>query len=300
MGRFRAKKSKKRKSYIVIILIFIITFLTTAYLLLSNLSINLDNKQIISYIINPNSKTLEFEKLNDPKFVLNYTFGNEFFYEEDNSLPVINVVEKSDANPQIYIYNSHPTEKFSYEEFEVFNITPTIVTASYILNEYLHDHNINSIVETDSSATILNENDWSYSYSYIASRILLEKAQINYPSLEYFFDLHRDSASKEITTTIINDQSCARFLFVVGLEHENYEKNLALTEKINDKLNEINPKFTRGISKKEGEGVNGIYNQDFHPNTILIEVGGHYNTIDEVNCSLVYLSEVIKEVVNGN
>ena len=45
--------------------------------------------------------------------------------------------------------------------------------------------------------------------------------------------------------------------------------------------------------KKQGKGVNGKYNQDFDPNTILIEVGGQYNTIDEVNRSLKVFSRVL-------
>ena len=56
----------------------------------------------------------------------------------------------------------------------------------------------------------------------------------------------------------------------------------------------------KGIYKKEGEGVNGVYNQDFSNRTILIEVGGPENTIDEVYETLLVLSEVLTEVINND
>ena len=60
------------------------------------------------------------------------------------------------------------------------------------------------------------------------------------------------------------------------------------------------PGLSKGIYKKEGEGVNGVYNQDFSNRTILIEVGGPENTIDEVYETLLVLSEVLTEVINND
>ena len=51
--------------------------------------------------------------------------------------------------------------------------------------------------------------------------------------------------------------------------------------------------------KKGGSGVNGIYNQDFSPNTLLIELGGQYNSINEVNNTVLVLAEVLKEVITS-
>ena len=49
--------------------------------------------------------------------------------------------------------------------------------------------------------------------------------------------------------------------------------------------------------KKSGKGVNGVYNQDFHANTMLIEVGGQYNNIREVNNSLKVLARILAEYI---
>ena len=104
---------------------------------------------------------------------------------------------------------------------------------------------------------------------------------------------------KSRTTVTINEKDYATILFIVGLENKNYQENLSFTEKINNKLNEKYPNLSKGIYKKEGEGVNGVYNQDFSPRTILVEMGGPENSIEEVlNTSLAFSDcflEVIKD-----
>ena len=71
-------------------------------------------------------------------------------------------------------------------------------------------------------------------------------------------------------------------------------------EKINNQLNEKYPGLSKGIYKKEGTGVNGVYNQDFSPYTILVEMGGPENTVDEVlNTSLAF-SDCFLEVIKTN
>ena len=82
-------------------------------------------------------------------------------------------------------------------------------------------------------------------------------------------------------------------MFVVGEEHQNYQSNYKLALNISNKLNELIPNISRGIVKKSGEGVNGIYNQDLNTNMILIELGGQYNQIEELSNTLEILSYVI-------
>ena len=51
------------------------------------------------------------------------------------------------------------------------------------------------------------------------------------------------------------------------------------------------------IYKKKGKGVNGVYNQDFSSNCILIEFGGNKNTIDEVYNTVIALGEIISNYI---
>ena len=72
-----------------------------------------------------------------------------------------------------------------------------------------------------------------------------------------------------------------------------------MAESIDASLKKVNPNLTRGISLKGGSGVNGIYNQNISPNAILIEIGGQYNTIMEINNTLPILADAILEYVKG-
>ena len=53
--------------------------------------------------------------------------------------------------------------------------------------------------------------------------LLLEKRILEYPSLNYFIDIHRDSLTKDKTTVVIDDKEYAKVLFIVGLENKNYK-----------------------------------------------------------------------------
>ena len=68
-----------------------------------------------------------------------------------------------------------------------------------------------------------------------------------------------------------------------------------MAELLNDKIKEKYPTLTRGIIKKEGPGVDGVYNQDLSPNMILLEVGGYEKLVSEVNNTLEIISVIIKE-----
>ena len=46
---------------------------------------------------------------------------------------------------------------------------------------------------------------------------------------------------------------------------------------------------------KKGAGVDGIYNQDIHPNMVLIECGGQENSIEEVMNTMDVLAQLLKE-----
>ena len=154
--------------------------------------------------------------------------------------------------------------------------------ASYLLKEKLNSKGLSTIVEDSNLSEFLSINNWNHASSYKASRIFILDKKNKYNTLKYFIDIHRDSVNKNVTSVNINGKDYARILFVVGLEHDNYKDNLKLSEDLNNLFNKYYKGLSRGIYKKEGPGVDGIYNQDISPNSILIEVGGVDNNIDEV------------------
>lgn len=201
------------------------------------------------------------------------------------------------SKPIIYLYNTHQLENYNNKNLSIYNITPNVLMASYILKEKLNKNGISTIVEDTNLSEFLNLNHWNYASSYKATRMLLLEKMNKYDSLKYFIDIHRDSVNRNSTTVTINNKTYAKILFVIGLEHKNYEYNLEVTNKLNDLIKEDYPSLTKGIYKKSGKGVDGIYNQDVDKNCILIEIGGVDNTIEEVYNTLEVLSIILTKFV---
>ena len=201
--------------------------------------------------------------------------------------------------PVIYLYNSHQLENYSNKDLDIYGITPNVLMASYILRENLNSLGISTIVEESNMSDILKNKGWNYSYSYQVSRELIEEKKSKYSSLEYFIDLHRDSISHEYSTTTINDKGYAKVMFVIGLDHNGWESNYNLASSLNNLINKYYNGLSRGIMKKEGINVNGIYNQDLSPNCILIEVGGVDNSIEEVYNTMGALADILVKYING-
>lgn len=297
-------RNKRRVVFIkliVVIIIIIISFLITFKVLYEYVDVKIDNNTHIDYLVKDSFSAYnlnDLKKLSSTEFLLKYTFGIDKFNTGFTSIVTSSVNEDITKDAVVYIYNTHQTEGYNKNFLEDFNINNTVYIASFILKEYLNDLGIPTIVEDNSITDILRANGWKYASSYKASRILLEDAKKNNPSLKFFIDLHRDAASYDKTMISINDKKYARVMFVVGLEHDNYSKNLALAKRLNEKVNIVAPRLSRGVVEKKGKGVNGIYNQDFNENTILIEVGGQYNYIEEVNNTLSVIAKVIYEELN--
>lgn len=203
-------------------------------------------------------------------------------------------------NPIVYIYNSHQLENYNNYNLEIYGITPNVLMASYLLKEKLNEKGISTIVEDTNLTEFLELNNWNHAMSYRASRIFMLDKQNTYKSLKYYIDIHRDSVNKELSTIKINDKTYARILFVVGLEHKNYKKNLDLANDINDLFNKHYKGLSRGVLKKEGANVDGIYNQDISSNAMLIEVGGVDNNIDEVLNTINAISDILSIYIGGN
>ena len=325
-------KKKIRKSFFYIVIVYVVFALTFYYSLRNNGDDN--NTKFINFLLNGgNSHMIGDYKITNivnstVNFLLNIDitnpssildtgilmYGNndkilELEHNDDYSnLEELKKVSSYMAdpnpvdpeNPIIYIYNSHQLENYSNTNLDIYGITPNVLMASYLLKEKLNNRGLSTIVEDSNLTEFLNLNGWNHAQSYNASRIFILDKKNRYPSLKYFIDIHRDSVSKDITTVNIDGKDYARILFVIGLEHNNYEENIRTAESIEGIANKYYKGLSRGIYKKEGEGVNGIYNQDISPNSVLIEVGGVDNNVDEVLNTTEAISNILYYYINGD
>lgn len=316
-------KSKKKNRMIIRVGIILFLFSFSFCFFIQYFANSMDSSNFVKMLLKQNSSHISIKtdipfftkfisfvanvNLSEPSSIIRTGYGNSTSSDDEqnlDSIPSSNYIkdpfETEEAEkPLVYIYNSHQSEEYASNNIESYNVTPTVMMASYILREKLNNNDIPAIVEENDVTEFLKTNNWNYAASYKVTKLLMEDAYSKNPSLEYFIDLHRDSVNKKISTATIREKQYAKILFIVGLENKNYDKNLALTEKLNDMFDKKYPGLSRGIYKKQGAGVNGVYNQDFHPNTILIEVGGEENTIDEVFNTCTAISEILVEYING-
>ena len=328
MAHMKLKKIPRKKKFkLLFLIIFIyIVFAYTFYYsfrnnrnitneeftkyLLNNGNIHFTNKFKLPEVINNTLKYLLKIDITKPDTLFNdsiigYTSEEVDSNEDLEKLKAISTYisdpfKKDIDNPTVYIYNSHQLENYNNDYLSIYGITPNVLMASYLLKEKLYDKGIKAIVEDTNITEFLDLNNWDYSSSYKASRIFMLDKQNTYPTIKYYIDIHRDSVSKSLTTVKIDNKDYARILFVIGLEHNNYEKNLTLANKLNDLFNEYYPSLSRGVYKKEGMNVNGIYNQDISPNVMLIEVGGVDNNITEVMNTINAISDILAKYIGDN
>ncbi len=236
--------------------------------------------------------------LNSPISMLSNFFQSDIKEEPRTfALNFKNPVVESE-NPLVYIYNSHQKENYELNNYEPYNITPNVMMASYMLKEKLASYGINAYVEENDFSAFLNLNNWDYNYSYTASRYYMDGAKTKYPSLVYFIDIHRDAINYNQSVVTVNDKKMAKLLFVVGGEHANYKENINLANRLNAKIKASTSGLSRGVILKQGNNVNGIYNQDISPKALLIEVGGYQNKIDEVMNTIEVISTHLKEIID--
>lgn len=293
--KFISKRRKKRDFKVPVLSIIIVLVLVGTFKFLEKTDISIDDKRLVKILLNSYEKEKMFniDVPKDPVFYLQNNYIEKTFQEIKEEKPEI--VNKE---PLIYIYNSHQSEEYKASTFAEYDVRPSVMMADYILEEVFQKNSYPTIVEERRISEVLANNNWKYVYSYRASRVFLEDIIVMHPSLKYFIDVHRDSLEHDRTYINIEGKDYARTIFLIGLENEGYEENLAFTEKINNKLNEKYPGLSKGIYKKGGPTVNGVYNQDFSNRTILIEIGGYESTTTEVLNSTLAFAECFLEVIN--
>ena len=315
-------KNKKKKKHIIKKSLFIMTFLLSIFFtirLLASISIKDQQDEFLTFLLENQNIYLEDKRQGFSYFhkmmmkLLNIdlasplTFLNRD-YKGVTSNTVVKLkksetnkkIETKKENPTIYIYNTHQTEEYKPTSYLEYSVNPNVLMASYILEEQLSKKGHVVLVEEESVSKLRTTLGLNYAGSYKVTRSMMENAKKNNPTLKYYIDLHRDSLTRDKTTLTVDGKSYAKILFIVGLENSNYQENLDFTNKISDLLNQKVKGLSKGIYKKEGPLVNGVYNQDFSNRVILIELGGNENTIDEVYRSLIVLGEVLDEVIKND
>lgn len=209
----------------------------------------------------------------------------------------------SDARQRVqaFIYHSHNRESWIpelpgvTEPGDAYDATVNITLLGKRLAERLEEEGIGAKVSDKDYPSAVKDFNYNLSYSYSLKTV--QEAAVTFPNLQYFFDIHRDSQRRDLTTANIDGVDYAQVYFVIGQKNPNWKANRAFAEQIHDRLEELYPGLSRGIFGKTVSTGHGEYNQHISPYAILIEVGGPENTLEESYRTIDILAEVIAEMI---
>lgn len=211
----------------------------------------------------------------------------------------------SKKGPQILIYHTHTKESYVLKASDlgkrnvpIYNTDPlySVVRVGDELSKNLKKYGLNVL----HNGTV---HDTNHQAAYGASLKTLQEYKNSYPSLNIYFDLHRDGLSPDkpklrITTTI-DKKTVAQVMFVIGagsdsLPNPKWKENLKFALHIQQKLNEKYPGLARPIYISKSR-----YNQHISTDSLIIEIGGDGNLLSECIESTKYIAWAVNEVING-
>ncbi|WP_134687520.1 stage II sporulation protein P [Brevibacillus migulae] len=196
----------------------------------------------------------------------------------------------------VFIYHTHNRESWLNETKmnptteAVDHPTRNITLVGKKLAEELQGKGIGTVVNTDDIYSRA-----PYSLAYAESLKEVKAAVSENRDMQYFFDLHRDMQPREKTTVNIGGKNYARVFFVIGLRNKNYEKNTEFAKELHHLLEKKYPGISRGVTEKGTKNGNGEYNQSISPGSLLIEIGGTGNTLQESYNTAAALADVFAE-----
>lgn len=95
----------------------------------------------------------------------------------------------------------------------------------------------------------------------------------------------------------IDNVDYAQVFFIVGHRNPGWQQNEKFASSIHERMEERYPGISRGVWGKSASTGHAEYNQSVSPNSILIEVGGPENTLEESYRTIDVLAEVIAEYI---
>ncbi|MCP3739318.1 stage II sporulation protein P [Rossellomorea sp. BNER] len=203
--------------------------------------------------------------------------------------------------PTILINHSHNRESFT----SLINVddpdlahhkSKNITLVGERLAKSLEEEQIYSFHNKTDIIGLLNEREMEYFQAYQVARGPLTKVLEENKGIKMILDIHRDSSSREVTTVELNGKKYAKIAFVNSKSSEKFKENNAFAKLLHQKLEKKYPGLSRGVIVKSQE-KQSTYNHDLLGQSVLINIGGVENTLEEEYRTADILANVIGEVM---
>lgn len=203
----------------------------------------------------------------------------------------------ADGKPEVLIMHTHATEAYQDQELDWYDKAYNSRTTDTSRNTCAVGDAIQRQLEAAGIGVLHDKtlHDYpSYNGAYERSAETVKSYLAKYPSIKVVLDVHRDAIQPDNSTmvapvTTIDGRSCAQVMIISGCDNgsfnmPNYLENLKLSAALQRQLEADYPSLARPILFDYRK-----YNQDLTTGSILLEMGGHANTLDEA----VYCGELV-------
>ncbi len=141
----------------------------------------------------------------------------------------------------------------------------------------------------------------SYNLAYPNAKELI-KENLDKDKKNLIIDIHRDGADTyssyekvlESTSRVkMNDEYIATFALVIGKKNKNIEELKRIANIVKSISDELYPGLCRGVSVKDDTYLN----QNISDYSLLIEMGSHLNSYNEVKATADFVSEILYKAI---
>ena len=222
--------------------------------------------------------------------------------------PLPFAIEKDSAAPQVLIMHTHATESYQTWPDPVFDPGYTARSKSTALNMCAVGEKMAQVLNAAGIRTLHDETLYDapgYTDSYKRSRAGVQAYLERYPSIKVVLDVHRDAIEDSDGTRVkpvceIDGESTAQVMVIAGCGNgssivlPNWRLNLRFAAEWEAAMESAYPGLTRPVLC----GYR-FYNQDLTTGSLLIEIGGHANTLDEALRAGEYAAKALAGVLGG-
>ena len=226
--------------------------------------------------------------------------------EAQQYLKAENPVRIDSDGPQVLIMHTHATESFEPYDTDTYDTrhtwrttdnTQNIVAAGEVMAEAIRSYGIEVLHDE-------TQHDYpSYNGSYERSAVTVQDYLEKYPSIKVVLDVHRDAVQRDDTlvkpVTEIDGRKAAQLMIIAGcddgtMDMPNWSKNFRFAAGMQDAIESRYPSLTRPVFFCYRK-----YNQDLTTGSLLIEIGSHGNTLEEVLYTAQLAGDAIGSYLQG-
>ena len=199
-------------------------------------------------------------------------------------------IERDSAAPQVLIMHTHATEDYRLSAGLWFTPGDGARSTDHSINMCAVGRVMADTLNAAGICTLHDEtlNDYpSYTGSYANSRAVVQQYLAQYPSIKVVLDVHRDAIERENGTRCapvcsIDGRQAAQVMIICGCDNGTsvqlpaWRQNLRFAAAWERSMEAKYPGLTRPVLFSYR-----FYNQDLTTGSLLIEIGGHGNNLNE-------------------